>query len=83
MHSLEISIPETRLWRAVLDQAYADAEQPQMPDAPEPLERMQARRFLRADTSHDHECLKDVCESADVPLDRVVNWARKQYRIAA
>ena len=82
MNATQIT-PEKRLWRAVLEQAYTDAEQPPLEDASDPIERAQARGFLRADTSLDQACLKEVCDNADVPLDRVVNWARKQYPVAA
>jgi hypothetical protein len=83
MHALEIIPPEIRLWRAVLGQAYADAELPPLSNAREAVQRVKARSFLRADTAPDREALEDVCDSANVPLDRIVNWARTQYPAAA
>lgn len=43
---------ETRLWRGVLEQAYADAELPLGVESEDELfiEQIRARRFLRADT---------------------------------
>jgi len=80
---------DRRLWRAVLEQAFADAEMPATPPATagertdfEPLERKQARRFLRADSPHEQASLELVCEFADVPPDRVIPWARRRYPIA-
>lgn len=76
---------ERRLWRAVLDQAYQDAEIPAngSETTPEPLKRARARRFLRADGPFEAEDLKLVCEFADVPSDRVYLWARQRYPLAA
>jgi hypothetical protein len=85
-----ILTPERRLWRAVLEQAFADAELPACSaDAAgegtdfEPVERKQARRFLRADSPHEQASLEMVCDFADVPADRVIPWARRRYPIAA
>jgi hypothetical protein len=78
-----ILTPERRIWRAVLGQAYADAELALWPDGSEPSERVQARRFLRADSQEDKEGVYFVCELADIPVDRVVLWARRQYPVAA
>jgi hypothetical protein len=75
--------PERKLWRAVLGQAYADAQQPLLADGAEPFERTCARAFLRADEPLEEEILRLVCEFAAVPCDRVVLWARKQYPLAA
>jgi hypothetical protein len=75
--------PERKLWRAVLGQAYADAQLPPYADGEEPGVRASARAFLRADGSLAEVLLKDICESAAVPFDRVVLWARKQYPLAA
>ena len=72
---------ETRLWRGVLNQAYADAELPLGADAEDELfiEQIRARRFLRADAPEEEEGLRLVCDYAEVPFDRVVTWARKHY----
>jgi hypothetical protein len=75
--------PERKLWRAVLEQAYADAELSLSLDGSEPLERLRARVFLRADSSQEEAALDLVCEFADVPADRVIPWARKRYPLAA
>jgi len=76
---------ERRLWRGVLQQAYADAELPLGADAEDELfiEQIRARRFLRADTASEAEELRLVCDYAEVPFDRVVTWARKRYKPAA
>ncbi len=76
---------ERRLWRAVLDQAYEDAEIPATgtESAPEPFERVRAQRYLRAESPFEAENLKLVCEFADVPADRVYLWARWRYPLAA
>ena len=76
---------ERRLWRAVLDQAYEDAEilAHDGEAAPERLERVRARRYLRAESPFEAENLKLVCEFADVPADRVYLWARRRYPLAA
>lgn len=71
--------PEHRLWRAVLQQAYEDAEQPQMADGVDPEARACAQRYLRADADAEIDQLKLVCNFAEVPFDRVVSFARKQY----
>jgi hypothetical protein len=76
---------ERRLWRAVLEQAYEDAEMLALGDgdATEPLECARARRYLRAGSSYEKENLELVCEFADVPADRVYLWARRRYPLAA
>ena len=78
--------PEQTLWRAVLGQAYADAEP--APDEIEsddckPATRVKARRFLRADTPHDAAILAVICDFAEVPCDRVLTWARARYAAVA
>ena len=78
-----ILTPERKLWRAVLEQAYADAELPLSADGSESMERILARRFLRADAASESEILELVCDFADVPADRLILWARKQYPLAA
>jgi hypothetical protein len=74
---------ENRLWRAVLEQAYEDAERPQMEDGSNPEDVARARCYLRADNGVEAEHLKLVCEFAEVPFDRVVNFARKRYAYVA
>jgi hypothetical protein len=72
--------PERRIWRAVLEQAYADAETVPDPDFVCDLDtRVCARRFLRAAGPIEAALLSLVCDRADVPFDRVVLWARKRY----
>lgn len=76
--------PERKLWRAVLEQAREDAELPLFAGDTEPIERISARPYLRADTAaEDREDLKLVCDFAEIPLDRVVVWARDRYPLAA
>jgi len=77
--------PERRLWRGVLEQAYADAELPLGVEEDDELfiDQDQARRFLRADTVSEEEELKLVCDFACIPYDRVIVWARKRYPLAA
>ncbi len=80
-----IITPELKLWRGVLQQAYADAELPLGPEASDELfiEQDRARRFLRADGASDAANLKLVCDFADVPADRLYLWARRRYPLAA
>ncbi len=77
--------PERKLWRAVLTQAFEDAEMTPVDDetAVEPLEASRARRYLRADSPFEAEDLKLVCDFAELPADRVVLWARQRYPVAA
>jgi hypothetical protein len=76
--------PARKVWRAVLEQAYADAELPNCDETGfEPVARIQARRYLRGDSKHEQANLSLVCEFADIPLDRVIPWARKRYPLAA
>jgi hypothetical protein len=77
-----ILTPERKVWRAVLGQARVDAELPLFADGSEPMERILARRFLRAASSDEGEILRLVCDSADVPADRVILWARQRYPLA-
>lgn len=72
---------ERKLWRGVLNQAYADAELPigVEPDDEVFIEQIRARRFLRADTPGEKDELRLVCDYAEVPFDRVMTWARKNY----
>lgn len=73
--------PENKLWRAVLEQAYTDAEL--WADCEDngdgPKERIQARRYLRGDGAQEGANLALVCDFAAVPADRVTTWARKKY----
>src|SRR5579863_4134809 len=77
--------PEHRLWRAVLEQAYVDAESgcdydtSNDDDGDGPPERMRARCYLRGDSKPDAASLTMVCGFAEVPADRVLNWARRNY----
>jgi hypothetical protein len=82
--------PERKLWRAVLMQAYDDAElaNPELVgsegiDNFESVERLRARAYLRADTRHQAANLRLVCEFADLPADRIYLWARRKYPLAA
>ena len=72
---------ERRIWRGVLEQAYADAELPLTAESEDELfiDQIRARRFLRADTPGEKEGLRLVCDYAEVPFDRVVTWARNHY----
>jgi hypothetical protein len=80
-----ILTPERKLWRAVLGQAFEDAEMMPIDDETEsePFESWRARQYLRADNFEEAEHLKLVCDFADVPGDRVILWARQRYPIAA
>jgi len=76
---------ERKLWRAVLEQAYEDAESCSSGGEGgwESTECLRARRFLCADSPFEAEDLKLVCEFADLPHDRIISWARRQYPVAA
>ncbi len=77
---------ERKLWRAVLGQAYEDAEGMPMADeicAEEPLEALRARRYLRADSAFEAADLAMVCELADLPADRIILWARRRFALTA
>ena len=76
-----VMTPERKLWRGVLQQAYADAELlAGVESEDEPfIEQIRARLFLRAGTPEEKEGLRLVCDYAEVPCDRVVTWARKHY----
>jgi len=80
-----ILTPENKVWRAVLTQAFEDAETSPNGDesAPEPSECSRARQYLRADNLKEAEHLKLVCEYAEIPADRVILWARQRYPRAA
>ena len=76
---------ERRLWRAVLEQAYQDAEgiAIEVGSALAPIECERAQRYLRADSAYEKEDLSLVCDFANVPADRVYAWARQRYPAAA
>jgi hypothetical protein len=78
-----ILTPERRLWRAVLQQAYDDAELTVLSETgialPETPERVWGQRFLRADGPDEAADLQLVCDFAEVPADRVISWARRTY----
>jgi hypothetical protein len=76
--------PENKLWRAVLEQAYVDAESGcgRNPDAEigdDSHEKRRARCYLRGDSKQDAASLTMVCEFAEIPADRVLSWARRNY----
>jgi len=81
--------PEQKLWRAVLVQVYEDAEYganhdqeaaaSAAIDLPDPIHRVRARRYLRADNPEEAAELEIVCDYASLPADRIFTWARRQY----
>ena len=77
--------PERNLWRAVLGQAYEDAEVPPTNEETGDvgLEAECARRYLRGDSPFESANLSFVCAAADVPADRLISWARKHFPLAA
>lgn len=77
---------ERKLWRAVLGQAYEDAEGTPTIDETsleEPFETLRARRYLRADSPFEAADLAMVCEFANLPADRIIMWARQRFALAA
>jgi hypothetical protein len=77
---------ERRLWRAVLGQAYEDAEGTPIADETsegQPRAASRARRYLRADSSFEAANLAMVCEFAELPADRIILWARQRFALAA
>jgi hypothetical protein len=76
-----MSEPERNLWRAVLEQAYEDAEMLSSSEDKEsqPLDCARARRYLRAASLFELVNLELVCDYADVTADRVILWARRRY----
>lgn len=77
---IPVLTPERKIWRAVLEQAFADAEgtaefDPHSGSAIRAI----ARRFLRAAGPYEAHILARVCDFAEVPYDRVVLWARQRY----
>ena len=77
--------PERNLWRAVLGQAYEDAEVVLMIDEGVHIgpKAERARCYLRADSPVESADLAFVCGAAEVPADRLIAWARKRYPLAA
>lgn len=71
--------PEQKLWRAVLEQAYVDAESPSGDPDVSPKEHMRARTFLCAEEPEAAVILALVCDFAEIPADRIVLWARRRY----
>lgn len=76
---------ERRLWRAVLEQAYQDAEGIAIEEgsALSPIVCKRAQLYLRADSVQERADLSLVCDFADLPADRVYVWARRRYAVAA
>jgi hypothetical protein len=76
-----ILTPERKLWRAVLTQAFEDAEMTPIDGEPvaEPMEASQARCYLRGDSPFEAADLKLVCDFAELPADRVILSARRKY----
>lgn len=76
-----ILTPERRVWRAVLSQTIADAETAATRDetTSEPVEATRARHYLSANDPEEVEDFKLVCDFADVPVDRLILWARRRY----
>lgn len=72
---------ERNLWRAVLEQAYEDAEMLSSTEDREslPFDCARARRYLRGCSPFEMGNLELVCDFADVPADRVILWARRRY----
>lgn len=74
---------EQKLWRAVLEQAYADAEHVAHDSFDfVPPWRRRAQEFLGAKTGADAADLAFVCGGAQIPMDRVTAWARTHYSSA-
>ena len=74
--------PEQKLWRAVLEQAYLDAEMLTPGTDVSPKEYLRARHFLCAEDSEDAMILALLCDLAELPADRIVVWARRRYAVA-
>ena len=78
-----VPTPERKIWRAVLVQAYLDAELTSFSDGSDPVESVRAQTYLRADISTEAQNLRLVCDFAEIPADRVILWARRRYPLAA
>ncbi len=77
---------ERKLWRAVLGQAYEDAEGTPTVDetsVEDPIETLRARRYLRADSPFEAADLVMACDFAGLPADRIILWARQHFALAA
>ena len=76
-----ILTPERKVWRAVLTQAFEDAEMARNEDegCSVAFACTRAREYLRADNFEEAEHLKLVCDYAEIPADRVISWARRRY----
>jgi hypothetical protein len=72
--------PEQKLWRAVLEQAYIDAEVLSGDPDVSPKEHLRARTFLCAEDPYDAMILALICDFAELPADRLVLWARRRYQ---
>lgn len=73
--------PEQKLWRAVLEQAYLDAELLAPDPDVSPKEYLRARSFLQAEDAEEAVILGIVCDFAEIPADRVIVWARRRYSV--
>jgi hypothetical protein len=78
-----VLMPEQKIWRAVLVQAYLDAELTSFSDGSDPVECVRAQTYLRADISTEAQNLRLVCDFAEIPADRLISWARRRYPLAA
>ena len=78
-----MSNAERNLWRAVLGQAYEDAEQAPSCDGSASIECVRAQIYLRADSIFEAGDLELVCDFAEIPADRIVLWARRRFPLAA
>ena len=72
--------PEQKMWRAVLEQAYLDAEGLSGDPDISQKEYLRARTFLRAEEPEGAMVLALICDFAEIPADRVVLWARRRYQ---
>jgi len=74
---------ERSLWRAVLAQAFDDAEMVRNEEGvvASPFQARQARLYLRADDPKEVENLETVCGYAEIPSDRLIFWARGRYEV--
>jgi len=73
--------PEQKLWRAVLEQAYLDAELPSPDGDLSEKEHLRARSFLQGEDPEDALLLALLCDFAEIPADRIVVWARRRYSV--
>lgn len=66
--------PEVKLWRAVLEMAYHDAE-----SSSGKFSRVMARHFLCATVEMMDSDLRSLCRKAGIPASRVIRFARNRY----